>query len=240
MRETMNRSLPSTVGSAQETQAEADSSHVPVVAVPDETRQKALDFQLDKTHANMREAQQALGHAFLAHLGFLGLAALLAFGAGFGIDDRVVTPVLQLTLNKYFVAIFALFASCGPLFWFWIGIWTVNQLKDKVEALYGERYGQREASFTHLDYPSLFLTILKMSKRTRQPDRAIVIVVVAILAADLLVPLVLAWHLTVVLRMAGWEQVVLYGTLFGAIAPAFVAAHLGTDEAVSELGGGRA
>ncbi len=82
-----------------------------------ETRTKALDFQIDKTYAAILEVHRGGVRGLVTYLVLIAVTATLTFGEGLGVTDKATIPLLQLSMDRHYAGIVALFLSSLVLYW---------------------------------------------------------------------------------------------------------------------------
>lgn len=91
-----------------------------------------LDFNLSKTYEAWRESQKTLSAAFISHVVFLSLAAVLLWGEG--IEQRINVPVLSLSIDRRSASVWMLVLSGVTLYWFSITHFYFKLVSSKVRS----------------------------------------------------------------------------------------------------------
>jgi hypothetical protein len=160
-----------------------------------EDRNKALEFQIDKCHASMIESGKKAEHAFLAYLVVMSVGALLIFGTGLGLEQRVAIPLLQVAMNKSYAAFGALIVSPFILYAFWTSIQMHAYLSQKLHTLFEDRYPGEQIPLWHLRYPSVVVVSVALAASHRKLGKPFSYLFIWLVLGTIIAPCGLAWRL---------------------------------------------
>jgi hypothetical protein len=167
---------------------------VPRASPGDVLRGQTLDFQIEKTYANLVEAARRASASSRSFYVLLFFTGVLIFGEGIGVADQIRIPFVELTVDKRFVALLSLFLSV--LLVFQSGAFGLQSrlLALKLGLLVRERYPVLGGLPWNLNFPTSEVALTRFINANVPPPFGLIVVGMGRTIAEYLTPLVLAWY----------------------------------------------